>query len=838
MGSHHLLKEEKDTDLHELQSRINQRTQTLHYLERTFAGATSSASDAEEWQTRIRELGERSFNKKTIVGVVGATGAGKSSLINAVLDEHRLLQTSCMSACTAAVTEISWNPRNDPEERYAAIVEFISAEEWETELRNLLGDLFSGQHVNIGDEAEVAWAKLHSIYPWVTKPQLCAQTVEQLLLDSEIGNVLGRKDHIRESTPTALNKRLESYTSAKAAKQHRGVSPASLRASATEQSTVELWPLIKSVKIYTKSDALSTGIVLVDLPGVHDSNPARAAVAQNYLKRCDALWIVSPITRAIHDKSASDLLSQQFQTQMRMDGLDLKTTLVCSKTDDISDEEVISQLSIEDRVYTFFEELEKLESGLEEIVKDIHDRLVKQDPNVCLDTSPPPPEFLASNATVMIDYSAQPRRSERLRSSSSNCSYTRFFGTDPIHLDDTALPTDAYSVLKALLHRTSGEEHNVCRRALQDYEQQRDLLRLQIRQICIQERNNYSKYKVRENFKTELMELHHAAAMEDDADDSSMEEDESPRDYDITVNDLPVFCVSTRAYEHFHGQSYKAWATLGFVDKAQTEIPLLQNHCKSLTRATQLAFTEGWLNDFDQLLDSLALWANNVPGSSDDARRVSDKQMQKVHRHFKELKDGLVDVIETSLLSLSDSIQVGLHDVLTAAAQKAQSLALETTTGWGESPADSQVGMRVTTYRATMRRNGVFTGRQGPRNLNEHLVRPMKSHVANRWSEILVGRVPIFVKGFNTSTSHLMKHFIDVVKKLAESDGAYDGNLKILSKKLPRYTGNFKDLGTEIEELIAVQQREANRKFEDDIRAHMSAGYTACGGEHGEFSSL
>jgi hypothetical protein len=42
---------------------------------------------------------------------------------------------------------------------------------------------------------------------------------------------------------------------------------------------MEFWPLIKVVRIYTKAEALSTGAVIVDLPGVHDSNAARAAVA-------------------------------------------------------------------------------------------------------------------------------------------------------------------------------------------------------------------------------------------------------------------------------------------------------------------------------------------------------------------------------------------------------------------------------------------------------------------------------------------------------------------------------------------------------------------------------
>ncbi len=49
---------------------------------------------------------------------------------------------------------------------------------------------------------------------------------------------------------------------------------------------MEFWPLIKVVRIQTKADVLSTGAVIVDLPGVQDSNTARAAVAERYMKQC------------------------------------------------------------------------------------------------------------------------------------------------------------------------------------------------------------------------------------------------------------------------------------------------------------------------------------------------------------------------------------------------------------------------------------------------------------------------------------------------------------------------------------------------------------------------
>lgn len=69
-----------------------------------------------------------------------------------------------------------------------------------------------------------------------------------------------------------------------------------------------------------KSPALSTGAVIVDLPGVHDSNAARAAVAENYMKQCTGLWIVAPINRAVDDKAAKSLLGESFKRQLKMDG--------------------------------------------------------------------------------------------------------------------------------------------------------------------------------------------------------------------------------------------------------------------------------------------------------------------------------------------------------------------------------------------------------------------------------------------------------------------------------------------------------------------------------------
>lgn len=64
------------------------------------------------------------------------------------------------------------------------------------------------------------------------------------------------------------------------------------------------WPLIRQVRVKCNSKALSTGAILVDLPGVADANAARNNIAKDYMKKCDCIWILAPITRAVDDKTA------------------------------------------------------------------------------------------------------------------------------------------------------------------------------------------------------------------------------------------------------------------------------------------------------------------------------------------------------------------------------------------------------------------------------------------------------------------------------------------------------------------------------------------------------
>lgn len=118
---------------------------------------------------KLQQVKAKAKRRTTVIGVLGTTGSGKSSLINALLDEGALLPTSCKEACTAAPTEVSYT--YDPEFAYRAEVEFVSVEEWEQELSLLskefdaLKDYDPSNRSEVMNELQGTLAKLKAVCP-------------------------------------------------------------------------------------------------------------------------------------------------------------------------------------------------------------------------------------------------------------------------------------------------------------------------------------------------------------------------------------------------------------------------------------------------------------------------------------------------------------------------------------------------------------------------------------------------------------------------------------------------------------------------------------------------
>ncbi|KAF5388296.1 hypothetical protein D9615_000347 [Tricholomella constricta] len=314
----------------------------------------------------------------TLIAVCGATGAGKSSILNAILDDN-IVPTSGMRACTAVVTELAYH--NKP--TIDADISFLSEIEWRAELTILLTDLVDEdgnlkRSTDLKSDAGVAWQKVHAVYPSISQEQLVNMTADQIIgRDLSIAKIFGTTKRIVARDSKAFAKEIGKYIDSK--DQKRGDKKKEKEKKSKEKSLMDkvreasgssrlrdsgkadadapaLWPLIRQVNVLCNAAALSTGAILVDLPGVADANAARNNIAKDYMKKCDCIWILAPITRAVDDKTARDLLGDAFKMQLMMGKHVIMygnydehaITFIASKCDDVSCSEVIRALHLGD----------------------------------------------------------------------------------------------------------------------------------------------------------------------------------------------------------------------------------------------------------------------------------------------------------------------------------------------------------------------------------------------------------------------------------------------------------------------------------------------------------
>ena len=165
-----------------------------------------------------------------------------------MLDEERLVPTNCMRACTAVVTEISFNHEREP---YRAQIEFINRADWEKELQVLFQDLFDGngnvsrECANEDTDAGIAYAKIKAVYPRKTKEDIAGCSIPKLL--QEVSHILGTTRDIKETNSTTFYKRLQTFVDSKEKstgkkKKDKG------RPKGQDKKEMEFWPLIRVVR--------------------------------------------------------------------------------------------------------------------------------------------------------------------------------------------------------------------------------------------------------------------------------------------------------------------------------------------------------------------------------------------------------------------------------------------------------------------------------------------------------------------------------------------------------------------------------------------------------------
>ncbi|EGC41001.1 conserved hypothetical protein [Histoplasma capsulatum var. duboisii H88] len=822
----------------------NGRKEGLHFLDRlrSLFQKYSHQPSENRWFKQTEELCKKAVPPRVIIGVVGTTGAGKSSLINALLDEERLVPTNSMRACTAVVTEISFNHAPN---RYRAEIEFISLAEWEEELKLIFGDIELGnQQKGDNSDSAIARAKTTAVYP--DTPDILKSSIKELLVHENVSNVLGKTIEFAEDDPIVFYTQLQKYVDSKTKTRGKGMKGKSktggqkdcngcLRnAKESVGTSMEFWPLIRIVRLYVRAPVLATGAAIVDLPGMQDANAARAAVASRYIEQCSSLWIVAPITRAVDDKTAKTLLSNNFQRQIQMDGTLSAVTFICSKTDDINLSEMV--LDFEDIVDEPLSTLETpeisttlLQENLEAL-KDERNEIVMSIDDICEEMA-----AMGCSFSPLKGNDGSPKRNrptdyypdfiQHGENATNECgpndNNMEINDDQPADSEEKRW-CDASNKRKRLSHRKKQIDSEIkqmtelLNNARENEQRKQNKLGLR----CIVERNQTVKAQIRQDFTDGVRQLDEANVEEESFDPSV-----DLRDYDQVARALPVFCVSSKAYQKLKGRLRRDHAVKAFCNTEETEIPALQAHCLSLTVAQRKSGCQSFLNGLQQLMNSLDLLCS-ISGSSEslcEERKENNRVF--LQSRLDALQLDLENLTGELLAEITSAIKRNIFDKFGFASSQACNEVENTLEEWHRSRKISPEGLAWNTYKAICRRQGVYKHH----DWNSKLIQPMMPILAASWERSFSRLIPKMLSRFAETSYGYVKALNESLAPRLSARAANPNIALKLKSQLTTYQASFKEMSCASDAMLNQSHKAANRAFVPIIAAELKEAYKDCG---------
>ncbi|KAK0621529.1 Dynamin family-domain-containing protein [Bombardia bombarda] len=808
-----------ETSPSKLESGTEAGLQILENIKSALVDAKDVAEIARYLKT-IHDIQSQASTQRTVVGVVGSTGAGKSSVINAVLDEECIVPTNCMRACTAVITEIQYNDSEDPSQKYRTEIHFISKEEWIKELRILFDDLRNGahqpghDHMGNDTEAGVAYSKIRSVYPDLTRDEIFNfHTPHGLAEQPSVRGLLGSVKVLTAPLAKDFSSLLGKYVDSKEKSRGRK----------KESEVMEFWPLIKVVKIFTRSPALASGLVLVDLPGTQDSNAARSAMAARYIEQCTGF-----------------------------------VTVICSKTDDITATEALKSLPEDEQAHQLYEQQQALEAKLVKTQEE-HGP-VRQEIDDCtklieeyqkeidaiesaLSIEDNEPEILFSSPESL---KRKPRAAALKARKRSKTSFDSDDSESEDSEDDYEAPEarqESISKADAQLHlrnvkskkKTLLDRKEKLNRTAKPLHKEIKALKCQVKDLssrvineCIKYRNGYSRPAIQQQFADGIRELDQDNAAQRDAD--SFDPDHEERDYAAVASALSVFCVSARAYQKLSGRLEKDSHTpfKGFRGIEDSGIPALQRHALSITQSVRAANCRKFLNDLSHLFVTLMMQVVVEEKPLKLADKEKEQELKFIERAVNELRKDIGLSILRACQAWRDLIRVHITNKFSLAMRLAVDDVTTTVDSWAQPKVDG--GLPAQTYRATCVRDGVFKGAAGPHDFNKELSEPLEKRLAQGWERVFSTHFPQRLDALGEELSRKLKKFQVKMEQhpIMKQSLWYD----FVARQILPFEELFKETKY-LKALANIGQKEASRLIKPAIYEAMKSAYEHCGQESG-----
>ncbi|MCA9421181.1 MAG: dynamin family protein [Nitrospira sp.] len=280
------------------------------------------------WQKELNLISSLIEGSNQIrIALIGSTGAGKSTLLNAILGQE-VLPVGVMQPCTAFVTAVT----RSTDDGYGLTIQFLTPNEWQRDIENYVAAFEPGENEEEADDTgeakrlrDSARKRLEAVYGANLLQTNDPTTFLKMPLPGNVQEIFSSNSIL-----------VKEFQEAKEMLAHlrqliRGDSP--------------LWPLIKQVNLRGPYECLTSGIELVDLPGLNDPNAARAEITREFLRTSPIVWVVFSMVRGLTEDIQRILHEEKLLRTLIFSGTYKGLSLIGTKADDI-DLNIADQLGL------------------------------------------------------------------------------------------------------------------------------------------------------------------------------------------------------------------------------------------------------------------------------------------------------------------------------------------------------------------------------------------------------------------------------------------------------------------------------------------------------------